>query len=251
MSFNIKYRELGNHILTNINTNIYNIQDFELQNSITQELSTAKKNSDSQANNNTEATKVEVSETLKTEFSKVLSKEDLIVEKMNSAQTIYDSLTNIRLELAGMLKILRDKDLTDSVEKIKELDSQSNALIDKTINVIKNNDRYGLIDSQYLNTFFKGMNSLKILNLNSENYLDKITSIMNGVKTNQDKYGELTEALYNEFINNSEKYLKNNTTTENDSKKLSKLIFSNYNEALYDSMSKLTPEVVQRLLENK
>ncbi|MBQ4114107.1 hypothetical protein IJD34_01745 [bacterium] len=235
-------------ISTNVELN--NIQLLGLNAAQTAVAESSSKQDVSAQEDNSDAAKVDLSDSVKGEFNQVLTKEDLIVKKINSAQTIYDNLKEIRLELAGLMKTLRDKDTTDTVDKIKELDEKSNTLIDKTINVIKKNDTYGLVNTNYLSKMFESLGSLKKLNLDEINYLDKLSFIVEKVGVNQTNYSTATENLYNEFANNSSSLVPNNTQII-DSKTMQGIIINNYNEALVSSMSKLTPDVVQRLLENK
>lgn len=235
-------------ISTNVELN--NIELLGLNAAQTAVAESSSKQDVSAQEDNSDATKVDLSDSVKGEFNEVLTKEDLIVKKINSAQTIYDNLTEIRLELAGLMKTLRDKDTTDTVDKIKELDEKSNTLIDKTINVIKTNDTYSLVNTNYLSKMFESLAGLKKLNLDETNYLDKLSFILEKVGVNQTNYSTATENLYNEFANNSSSLVPNNTQII-DSKTMQGIIINNYNEALVSSMSKLTPDFVQRLLENK
>ena len=106
-----------------------------------------------------------------------------------------------------------------------------------------------MLSPQYLNNVFSGFNSLKLLNIADNEYLKKLPAIINSVSGTQDKYKEISETLYNEFIKNAEKYTKSDTNKFLDSKNLQVDIIKDAYESFYLSASKLTPEIVKGLLQ--
>jgi len=198
---------------------------------------------------NDDATKVEVSENTSTVIDSTISAEELLVKKINSAQTIYDSLSNIRLELADLIEQLRNPDIKHTIESLSEIDSKSNVLIDKVVDVIKNNDTFGLINFSSLNLYYEGLNSLKLLDINDEKYLNKVENIIKKVSEKANKYQNIEGELYS-IIEESNKKYENliNNNIEKNSGNLQNEIFNDPQKTLESVCAKLTPEIVMRLL---
>ena len=103
----------------------------------------------------------------------------------------------------------------------------------------------------FLKPIFNGLNNLKALNLYDNDYLTKIDDILFNVKQEQKAYFDVSEELYQKLENISNKYnqlVENKPNTEKDSSKIQEQIVKDANNALLNTASNITPEMVMRLL---
>ncbi len=245
----------------NLNYDILNVEQLLLEKQSAQIANEVQK---SEVNNNEEKTLDKESEAVELKLSQVvlgklndaLSLEDGLNQDLNTARTIYDSLSNIRIELAGLLKDLQNTDSVEqTLENLEKIDEKSNALIERAISVVKQNDTKGLVDSSFMNTIFDGLNGLKSLNLADNDYFAKIDGIMSNVKTQQNAYDKVSETLYSKLAQISTEYEKMvNDKTNNEkidsqnSADIQKKVITNVDTTLLAVASRLTPETVMRLL---
>ena len=112
--------------MININSEINNIGqlDFTRQNTA-EAVSVVAKNVQKESDDT--ATKVTLSDSVKTSVNNIISKEDLAVQKLNIAKTIYSSLGDVRLELSALMKELTNTDANHNIESLTNLDNKSNS----------------------------------------------------------------------------------------------------------------------------
>lgn len=228
---------------------LQNIEKLTLANQELQRRNNATQNLDNM-NSESEAINLDISVLTKSEINKAIAQEDILAQKINSANKIYDSLSEVREEIAMLLKELKNSDINHTVESLEELDSKSNKLIDKVINIVKTNDSIGIVNSDYLNIFFDGLNSLKNFNIKDDNYFTKLESLLTSVRKQENDYYKTIDNLYQQSVDNSYKFenLANNSVKNSSSKELQDKIINNSFETLYYASSKITQEQVLRLL---
>lgn len=201
------------------------------------------------------ATEVNLSQSVLSNLNNLFSKEYTISKNLNSANFIYNSLADIRLELGNMLKSLRDGKFEHTIETLEEMDKHSNGLIEKVIKVVKENDTSDLVDNSYKNIFFEGLKSLKGLSLSDDNYFSKLDGIKIKVQEQENNYLKISEDLYSKLNSLSKEYEK--TLAKKDkvkdeentnSQKVQEEIVKNASRTLTSTCSGLTPEMVMGLL---
>lgn len=240
--------------MIDFNVGIVNSQQLAIEKQTNQEPIVKENSSQAKEESSkmSDATNVNLSQIVLSKLNNVISEEDIINKNLNTARTIYDSLADIRLELANIKKTMLNKDLKEqTIAELEDLDSFSNNLIEKAINVVKDNDKTGLVNINFLKPIFNGLNNLKALNLYDNDYLTKIDDILFNVKQEQKAYFDVSEELYQKLENISNKYnqlVENKPNTEKDSSKIQEQIVKDANNALLNTASNITPEMVMRLL---
>lgn len=244
--------------MINFNADISNVQQLEfLKQAVSGQFKVQKATKTTEENS--EATTVDVSKLVTNPINQTISVEDATVTNLNTARTIYDALAEIRLQLADMMKALKDPEAQHTVESLEEMDTQSNTLIEKAINVVKNNDKTGLVDSNYLNIFMNGLTSLKDLKITNDDYFTKIYGVMNTVIQEQDAYYKAGENLYSnlstitksyeQMTNKNSQNKTQSTELTTNSSQLQKQIVNNIGETLKSVTGGLSAETVMRLLQ--
>ena len=193
---------------------------------------------------------VNLSQKVLSELNSYMSTEDLLNAKINTAQTIYDSLGDVQNELIGLKQQLQETP-EENTDELVSIDEKSNSLIQKVIDILKK-DTYGIVDSKYLNNTFKKLNYIQNLSLNDFNYLNKINNLDTSIKDSGKLYNQSTSDLYaklTEIYNKYESSAKDTSNTEKDSKEIQKNIVSNPSEALKSTSSTLSQEEVLRLIQ--
>lgn len=244
--------------MINFNADISNVQQLEfLKQAVNGQLKVQKATKSTEEVS--EATKVDVSNLVTNPINQTISVEDVAVKNLSTARTIYDALADIRLQLADMMKALKDPDVEHTVESLEEMDVKSNTLIEKAINVVKDNDKTGLVDNNYLNIFMNGLTSLKELKITNDDYLTKIFGVMDKVIQEQDAYYKVSQDLYSNISTITKNYeqmankniqTKQQTTDSTvNSSQLQKQIVNNIGETLKSVTGGLSAETVMRLLQ--
>lgn len=241
--------------MIDLNFDINKIIQFQLAERVN-ETPTVKSQPVSETSENSEdsAVKLETSKNTSGNINNLISKEDVLVQQYNTAKTIYDELSNIRLQIAGLIDSLNDTETVHTVSSLDKLDKDSNVLIEKAIRVVRENDTMGLADTNFLNSFYDGMNFLKKIELKYNQSSTKLEDFVSNVTSGQDYYSSLSDVLYDKILNVFDGYEKlpsANTSSilNTDSKSLQEQIIKNPNETLKAMASNLVPEVVLRLLQ--
>ena len=242
--------------MIDLNNNIINTQQYDLTVNSSQTVS-VKQEENVVVNNQTNdyASKAEISNLVLNQINQTISVEDVLTKNLGTAKLIYNSLGSLRNELCGLISILKSSDIEHTLESLEELDFKANSLIDNAIKVVKENDKIGIVNIDFINKCFKGLNSLKELQLDDENYLDKISGIEENFVDAQNTYNKEAEALEKKVEENSKNYEKNISNEanpqESSSKEIQVEIVNNVSDTLVSCAANLTPENVMRLLQNK
>ena len=141
--------------MINLNTDITKLLQLESLNVSVKNNNneTSKVTSSKQEKDLDEATKVSISEQASSQIDEITSEEDILSLKINKAQTIYDTLTDIRLKLKDLMQLIKDPEMKFDKESLKQIDSMSNSLIENTISVIRNNDDMNIVNPNFLNIY--------------------------------------------------------------------------------------------------
>lgn len=239
--------------MNEISNNLISIKQLIYTTSPFQQSQKAAENTDNKtAEKEVESSSVNVnlSQKVLSELNSYMSTEDLLNAKINTAQTIYDSLGDVQNELIGLKQQLQETP-EENTDELVSIDDKSNSLIQKVINILKK-DTYGIVDSKYLNNTFKKLNYIQNLSLNDFNYLNKINNLDTSIKDSGKLYNQSTSDLYaklTEIYNKYENSTKDTSNTEKDSKEIQKNIVSNPSEALKSTSSTLSREEVLRLIQ--
>lgn len=195
-----------------------------------------------------DAVNTDISNSVNSEINNIISEEDLSVNKLNIAKSIYDKLSKIRLEIADIIDFLHNPEEKQTIESLTELDAISNQLIERAIGVIQE-DNVGILGANHLNNFISGMNFLKTLKIDEKNYISKIDEFMNGVSSKQNYYFDFSELMKNKIEESNKKYedLIGNKNNSN-SNEIQNDIIKNSTSTLESVTKNLTPENVMRLL---
>ena len=200
------------------------------------------------------ATKVTLSDSVKTSVNNIISKEDLAVQKLNIAKAIYSSLGDVRLELSALMKELTNTDVNHSIESLTDLDNKSNSLIDKAVSIVKDNDTLGLVSSKILNSYFENLATLKTLDYTNDNHFTKLEGLLNNLLQRQGDYGAVVEKSEEELDEINTEYENQVPDTKiddknTDSSQIQKMIIETYGSTLASSAKNLDPTLVMRLLQ--
>lgn len=194
--------------------------------------------------------KAELSKSVLKQLNNYMSSEDVLADKLNTAQTIHDSLNSLRIELLSLKQKLYETP-EENVEELENIDKESNSIIDKVVNVLKT-DKYGIVDSKYLSNTFSQLSVIQNLSLDDNNYLTKIDSLGLNISKQANVYNKASDDLYSnltDIYNKYEQSVGKTPVTEEDSKELQKKVVENFSETLLSTASSLTPEVVLGLLQ--
>lgn len=239
--------------MINLNTDITKLLQLESlnvsvrnNNSETSKITTSKQEKESE-----EATKVSISEQASSQIDEITSEEDILSLKINKAQTIYDTLTDIRLKLKDLMQLIKDPEMKFDKESLKQIDSMSNSLIENTISVIRKNDDMNIVNPNFLNIYISGLQSIKELSLTDNDFLTKIQSIQDNVKTQQQEYLKASDSLVSNYINLAERYENLvNKKIAVDNKNLDKQIIATAKETVKSTVEKISPDTVLRLIQD-
>lgn len=236
--------------MINLNSDITNILQIDSSNVISKnENSNLSNVAEQNQKEIDEATTVSISEQALSQINNLMSKENTIAIKMTKSQIICDSLADIRLKLQDLRKILNDPEMNYDISLLKQVDSLSNSLIESVIKTVKDNDDMNIVDSNIINVYMNGLQSIKQLDFIDDNFFTKLQSIENNVKTQEKEYFSATESLYQEYMDITKKYEETVDITINDFKDIDKQIIKTAEETLAFTSANLTPEVVYRLLQ--
>lgn len=241
--------------MININSELNNISqlDFARQNNVGTPVSTSAAQSKA-TEQDENATKVTLSDSVKNSVNNTMSREDTLVQKLNIAKTIYNSLGDIRLELSGLINELTGSDVQHNIDSLTDLDNKSNTLIDKAISVVKDNDTIGLVSSKILNNYFENLATLKTLDYTNDNHFTKLEGLLNNLLQRQSDYSTVVEESEEELAEINEEYENQVSETKvddknTDSSQIQKLIIETFGSTLTSSTKNLNPQVVLRLLQ--
>lgn len=151
------------------------------------------------------ATKLELSNNVKSQLDSIVSQEDLLVENLNSARKTYESLANIRINLAELMQTLKETD-ANNIQELEELDNKSNQLIDSAINIVKNNQSGMPFNTNLMNLYFEGLSSFKTLKINDEEYLLKLRDILIDLRDRENSYHKLSMQIFSNIESLSQNY---------------------------------------------
>ena len=236
----------------NLNPDVINVPQLELLNISNENKKVAPNEVSAKVEKETDKdVKVNLSAQVLNQINEIMAEEDLISLKFNKAQTIYDSLANIRSKLHDLMQLLKDPEMIFEVSTLEQMDSMSNSLIDNVIDVVKNNDDMNIVNSDFLNIYFSGLNSIKQLNLADNDFLSKIQMIESNVKVQENEYFKAVENLYSKYEDINKKYEELvNTKGSIDDKNIDKQIIETSKQSLADTTTSLTSESVKRVLIN-
>ena len=200
--------------------------------------------------NVTSPVRAELSQSVLKQLNSYITSEDVLTKKLNTAQTIYDSLSSLQIELLNLKNKLQETP-EENIEELENIDNESNSLIDKVVSVLKK-DTYGIVDNNYLSNVFSQLSFIQKLSLDDNDYLLKLNSLGLNVSTQTDVYNKVTEGLYSkltEIYNKFNQSVEKAPVSEKDSKEIQKKVVESSSETLLASSSALTPEVVLGLLQ--
>ena len=164
-----------------------------------QSSSKAEQNTNEKKEVSEDSTRVELSQSVLKELNNYIGTEDILIKKLNTAQSIYDKLGEVQTELFNIKTVLKDTPENDNI-KLSVIDELSNGLIDKVIGILKT-DVYGIVDSNYLNNSLKKLNYIYNLPINDNNYIDKLNNIDTNIAKQSSAYELASKNLYENLIN--------------------------------------------------
>ncbi|MBO5738964.1 hypothetical protein J6R97_06460 [bacterium] len=181
----------------------------------------------------------------------ILSTEDILVLKRNKAQNIIDSLADIRLKLKDLMQILKDPEMEFDVATLDKMDSMSNSLIESTISIVRKNDDMGIVNFNILNTYLGGLETIKNMNLQDNDYLLKIQTLDSNVKSQVNEYLKASDYLDLELEKTWVKYDKlvddNNSINVKD---IEKQILNSADQTLSSVTANMSSDAVLRVLKH-
>ncbi len=239
--------------MLNLNSDVINVSYLELLNASEKNHNNKIETKETSANikNETEeGVNVKLSEQVLSQINEIMSEEDSTSLKLQKAQIIYDSLSNIRLKLQDLVQLLHDPEMNFDVNVLEKMDSMSNSLIESVIDTVKNNDDMNIVNPDLLNIYFSGLNSIKQLNLADNDFLTKIQMIDSNVKAQENEYFKATESLYEKYTEITNKYekLADEKNFKETDKTIDKQIIENSEQTLASTTANISPETVMRLL---
>lgn len=238
--------------MINFNSDITKILQLDSLNTLSENSikESSKNTSKITENDSDEATKTTISEQAVSPLNELMSEEDILSIKINKAQTIYDSLTDIRLKLRDLIQIIKDPEMRFDEESLKQMDSMSNSLIDHAIGTVRKNDDMNIVNPNFLNIYLGGLQSIRELNFMDNDFLTKLQSIEENVKTQENEYLKTSESLYSKYVDINKKYeeLINNKPISGNIE-LDKQIIKAAEQTLASTATNITPDTVKRLLQ--
>lgn len=181
----------------------------------------------------------------------ILSTEDVLVLKRNKAQNIIDSLADIRLKLKDLMQILKDPEMEFDVATLDKMDSMSNSLIESTISVVRRNDDMGIVNFNILNTYLGGLETIKNMNLQDNDYLLKIQTLDSNVKSQVDEYLKASDYLDLELERTWTKYDKLvDEKNSIDVKEIENQILNSADQTLSSVTANISSDAVLRVLKH-
>lgn len=229
-----------------IDTN--NIQNQQLSNEITTKKSVAQ---NQKAADTDFATKIEISKQALAEINNLISKEDSIITNLNKTNEIYEKLSSTRALLSEIYYNLKNTDIFNDIDILKELDEKTNNIIIDIEKLLKKEEKNGLIDFNYTNIFLNGLTSIRKLDISDDNYLTNLENIMSLVINKENSY----KNLLNEKLKDSNQVNKEydalitpQKVQDKTSDKLQQEIILDINNTSNAVTKGLTPETVLRLL---
>ena len=135
-------------------------------------------------------------------------------------------------------------------ESLKQMDSMSNSLIDHAIGTVRKNDDMNIVNANFLNIYLGGLQSIRELNFMDNDFLTKLQSIEENVKTQENEYLKTSESLYSKYVDINKKYeeLINNKPISGNIE-LDKQIIKAAEQTLASTATNITPDTVKRLLQ--
>ena len=189
------------------------------------------------------------------QINNLISKEDEISKRLNTAQNIYNMLGEIRLELAGLVKTLKNTDIEHDISSLEELSHQSDNLIEKAINIVKNDNVTGIANSSLTNSYLKGLSSIKDLKISGAEYITQLENILKDVKNEENNYYKLTQTLYSginslssEYDNLAANNTQNNKTNPIKAELLQRDIIKDFRQTLVSKSQELSKDILLNLL---
>lgn len=239
--------------MINISTDLNNIIQLDSLKQTIQDYQNKVSSSESKENEQVDsATNVELSDSVTNSINEVISEEDIQVKNLNTAQSIYNSLDDIRSRIAEMLSSLKEGDVDFILENVEKFEEESNILIQEAIDIVKNKDKTGLVDVSYRNIFTEGLNALKNLKINEDDYLTKLDKLLNNVGQKQKTYLNLSETLISGLASLSIKFdsmaIGINKVSPDRTSTITNIITTS-NETLQSVVANISPEAVMRLLQ--
>lgn len=238
--------------MINFNSDITKILQLDSLNTLSENSikESSKNTSKITENDSDEATKTTISEQAVSPLNELMSEEDILSIKINKAQTIYDSLTDIRLKLRDLIQIIKDPEMRFDEESLKQMDSMSNSLIDHAIGTVRKNDDMNIVNPNFLNIYLGGLQSIRELNFMDNDFLTKLQSIEENIKTQENEYLKTSESLYSKYVDINKKYeeLINNKPISGNIE-LDKQIIKAAEQTLASTATNITPDTVKRLFQ--
>ena len=229
-----------------IDTN--NIQNQQLSNEITTKKSVAQ---NQKAADTDFATKIEISKQALAEINNLISKEDSIITNLNKTNEIYENLSSTRALLSEIYYNLKNTDIFNDIDILKELDERTNNIIIDIEKLLKKEEKNGLIDFNYTNIFLNGLTSIRKLDISDDNYLTNLENVMSLVINKENSY----KNLLNEKLKDSNQVNKEydalitpQKVQDKTSDKLQQEIILDIHNTSNAVTKGLTPETVLRLL---
>ncbi len=249
MNFNIEINDYQKFLRSDTDVVQQQVEKSS-QDKINQEVTT--KNVEISEKENSSATKVALSKLVTSPLNQLISQEDTIIERQNFVKNAYDSLSDIRLQLADLLKTLDDTDDND-IASLDKLDSASNELLDKVFDILKIGNNYG-IKNKFINLYTEGLTSIKGLNIKDKTFIANIDSLMTNIIDTQNSYKKILEEtskestdIANKIDNLANTDTKSISNSNSNSVDLQAKIISNP-DILKSLCSNLSLEVVKRLV---
>ena len=249
MNFNIEINDYQKFLRSDTDV-IQQQVEKSSEDKVNQEVAT--KNVEISEKENSSATKVALSKLVTSPLNQLISQEDTIIGRQNFVKNAYDSLSDIRLQLADLLKTLDDTDDND-IASLDKLDNTSNELLDKVFDILKKGNNYG-IKNKFINLYTKGLTSIKGLNIKDKTFINNIDSLMTNIIDTQNSYKKILEEtskestdIANKIDNLANTDTKSMSNSNSNSVDLQTKIISNP-DILKSLCSNLSHDVVKRLI---
>lgn len=249
MNFNIEINDYQKFLRSDTDVVQQQVEKSS-QDKVNQDVTT--KNVEISEKENSSATKVALSKLVTSPLNQLISQEDTVIGRQNFVKNAYDSLSDIRLQLADLLKTLDDTDDND-IASLDKLDSASNELLDKVFDILKKGNNYD-IKNKFINLYTEGLTSIKGLNIKDKTFINNIDSLMTNIINTQNSYKKILEEtskestdIANKIDNLANTDTKSISNSNSNSVDLQAKIISNP-DILKSLCSNLSPEVVKRLI---
>lgn len=236
--------------MINIDTQIKDINSIELIDNSKHNSRAVKKKSKIEQNKEDNATKVELSHNIMSKIDSIISKEDILVQNLDSVQYMYESLTNIRIKIAELMQKLQDTDEND-ITTLENLDTESNILIDNVVSLVKNDTNLAFSQTGLMNFYLDGLLSFKDLNIRDENYLIKLRDTLVYMREKENFYYNLGEDIYANLQSLSKDFENNVQNIPNfTGSQIKNGIVKNSTKTIQATTSKIDAQKVSYLLKN-